>query len=189
MSSDLGSQVNDIELRKSIDLMDKVTSLIAALECDLDACDFKWTLFVAAANNYKFDSLLKPFPSAYLINRTLNIGRLREVITSIPPFSHLLQTLRNHPNALGNPVNDEAIDLLYWCLISVKEPVLKSIGRSNVSIAGKQCIKLLHFDVFNQSYLAFVGGHNCGIVFFHVNRCIVLNSLANVFFFFGLFAF
>lgn len=114
---------------------DKVTSLIKALENDLDACDFKWTLFVAAANNYKYDSLLKPFPSAYVENKALNIGHLRETIASIPRFTILLQKLRNDSHKIENCISDNAIDLLYWCLISVKEPALKSVRRSNVSMA------------------------------------------------------
>lgn len=122
------------EKMKTIDLVDKINSLIKALESDLDACDFKWNLFVAAANNYKFDSLLKPFPSVYVINRALDIERLREQIAKVPRFANLLQTLKDFSKGIERCINDETIDLLYWCLISVKEPLLKSINRTNVSI-------------------------------------------------------
>lgn len=135
MNRNLMDQSNEIE--HSVQLMDKVKSLIHILESDLDGSDFKWTLFVAAAVNYKYDTLLKPFPSAYVANKILDIERLRETIACIPTFTILLPKLRNfvdHTNSRDNSINDESINLLYWCLISVKEPVLKSINRMNVSI-------------------------------------------------------
>lgn len=116
--------------------MEKVVKLIKILENDLDACDFKWTLFVAAANNYKFDSLLKPFPSTFADGKTVDVFRLREVIAIIPTFSSLVDKLRlahEHKSFIDTNLNDEIIDLLFWCLITIREPFLKSIERSNVS--------------------------------------------------------
>lgn len=122
--------------QQEMDLADKVDCLIKILEADLDACDFKWTLFVTAANHYKFDSLLKPFPSAYVTNKVLNINDLRTTIASIPRFNTLLQMLRNFDKSSDGSetvISDAAINLLYWCLLGVKEPTLKSIDRLNVS--------------------------------------------------------
>lgn len=134
-SKDLG---NKIESDGSLTGLEKANNLIKILENDLDACDFKWSLFVAAAINYKYDSLLKPFPSAYVANRILNINCLRDRIACVPDFCDLLEKLRHfcdHPNTHDNCINDDTIDLLYWCLISAREqPVLKSINRSDVSI-------------------------------------------------------
>lgn len=121
----------------SIDLNDKIVSLIKKIENDLNACDFKWTLFVTAANSYKYDSLLKPFPTAYVANKLLNINRLREVIASVPCFSRLLIILRNivdqSKSDENHDITDECIDLLHWCLIRSKEPTLKSVHPTNVS--------------------------------------------------------
>lgn len=135
MNPNLMDQSNKIE--RSVQLMDKVKSLIDIIESDLDGSDFKWTLFVASAANYKYDTLLKPFPSAYVANKIFDIEHLRETIACIPTFAVLLTKLRNYcdrTNSRDNSINDESINLLYWCLISVKEPVLKSINRINVSI-------------------------------------------------------
>ena len=33
---------------------------------DLQAADVKWSLFFAAAHNYRHDTVLRPFPAAYL---------------------------------------------------------------------------------------------------------------------------
>lgn len=123
-----------------VNLLDKVNTLIKVLESDLDACDFKWTLFVAAASSYKYDSSLKPIPSAYVANKVLNIHRLRDTISNIPALSvflSILRKFRDQPTAttttIDDCINDKHVDLLYWCLISAKEPTLKSIHRSNVS--------------------------------------------------------
>lgn len=137
MDSKSSGRSNESQTERSMDLMDKAKSLVKILESDLDACDFKWTLFVTAANSYKYDSLLKPFPIAYVANKILCIERLREQIACIPAFDVLLPKLRSyceHTNSIDNVINDEIIELLYWCLISVKEPVLKSVNRTNVSI-------------------------------------------------------
>lgn len=121
----------------SLHSKDKIPILIKKLENDLNACDFKWTLFVAAANSYKYDSLLKPFPNAYVVDKILKINRLREVISTIPHFSRLLCILQNIVNQTkpeeNDDITDESIDLLYWCLIRAKDPTLKSVHSSNVS--------------------------------------------------------
>lgn len=126
----------------------KIVSLITRIENDINACDFKWTLFVTAANSYKYDSLLKPFPNAYVANKLLNINHLREVIASVPCFSRLLTILKNivdesqsHEN---NDITDECIDLLHWCLIRAKEPTLKSVHPSNVSKIWYEMKDIMH---------------------------------------------
>lgn len=130
------NSTNETESKQSMNSVDKAKSLVEILESDLDACDFKWTLFVSAANNYKYDSLLKPFPTAYVANKILYIDRLREMIACVPAFDVLLPKLRSFCDhtSMGNSINAEIIDLLYWCLISVREPVLKTVNRANVSI-------------------------------------------------------
>lgn len=40
----------------------KIKELKIAIENDLEACDIRWTLFVAASQSYRFDSRLKPYP-------------------------------------------------------------------------------------------------------------------------------
>lgn len=118
-------------------MMEKVKKLIEILENDLIASDFKWTLFVAAANSYKYDSLLKPFPSTFINNKTLDIFKLREVIANVPAFSVFLDELRRAAEQcsfLNVKIDEETVDLIYWCLLSSREPFLKSIDRLNVSI-------------------------------------------------------
>lgn len=134
---DNSSSENQQKSMRSTNTKDKIVSLIKTLENDISACDFKWTLFVTAANSYKYDSLLKPFPNAYVIDKILNITHLREIIASIPNFGHLLSKLQSIVDKSTPEESDgitaESIDLLYWCLIRAKEPTLKSVHSSNVS--------------------------------------------------------
>lgn len=118
-------------------MMEKVKKLIEILENDLIASDFKWTLFVAAANSYKYGSLLKPIPSMFVNNETLDIFKLRDKIAKVPAFSAFLDELRRavEQNSFSKmKIDEETIDLIYWCLLSNREPSLESIDRLNVSI-------------------------------------------------------
>lgn len=59
----------------------KTGNLLESLKSDPMAADVKWSLFVSAANNYKFDSCLKPFPSQFVKDEEKDIESL--VIISI----------------------------------------------------------------------------------------------------------
>lgn len=54
----------------------KISLLRHLLEKDLKAADFKWSLFVAATNTYRYDTCLKPFPPMYIKNECKDIEAL-----------------------------------------------------------------------------------------------------------------
>lgn len=54
----------------------KTKNLLESLQSDPMAADVKWSLFVSAANNYKFDSCLKPFPSQFVKDEEKDIESL-----------------------------------------------------------------------------------------------------------------
>lgn len=54
----------------------KTKNLLESLLSDPMAADVKWSLFVSAANNYKFDSCLKPFPSQFVKDEEKDIESL-----------------------------------------------------------------------------------------------------------------
>lgn len=119
-------------------LMEKINKLIEILKDDIHGCDLKWTIFVAAAHSYKYDSLLKPFPSAYVDNKSLNINQLRKDIDAVPTFNTLfdkLKTIYENGHFVDKTINEDTIELVYWCLITNREPSLKHIERSDVSIS------------------------------------------------------
>ncbi|KAK7009309.1 mono [ADP-ribose] polymerase PARP16 [Biomphalaria glabrata] len=76
----------------------KEVSLSSLLNCDLYACDLLWSLFVAAAKSYRFNSILHPFPPMYSSDTVeeKNIPALRDVISRVPAllsnsnFDHIL---------------------------------------------------------------------------------------------------
>lgn len=118
--------------------VDQINSLIEVLCADLCGCEFKWTLFVAAANSYKFDSLLKPLPGQYLGGNVLNIERLRETIDKVPRFNDLLHQLMDCLHLLEDADDQQVfdadvLDLLHWCFILNHEPKIKTVDRNNVS--------------------------------------------------------
>lgn len=135
---------------QTLDLSAKVTLLIKALEDDLNACDFKWTLFVAAAHSYRHESVLKPIPVAYIVNKTYDLERLHKIIARVPNFCDLLPKLRHFAERYCDGVDEETIDLLYWCL---HDPFLKSVDRANVSMHNQ--IKKIIFHINTVQYKNF----------------------------------
>lgn len=137
-SGRMSSLVNSVETCDSIqlskcnaatDLNEKMTILMTALADDLNACDMKWTFFVAAAHSYRYDSQLKPYPTHPANGKPYEIERLREIIAKVPPFAALLQKLR-----AKRPIDEECIYLLHWILVRSRDSYLKSVDRANVSV-------------------------------------------------------
>lgn len=117
----------------------RINQILDALCADLAACEFKWTIFVAAARSYKFDSLLKPFPGHFVADNALDIDRLRATIDKVPRFNDLLHQLMDclHlPNAATDrqqPIDKDLTELLYWCFNLNYEPKLRILDRNDVS--------------------------------------------------------
>lgn len=123
----------------TINYMEKINAIHQVLANDLKACDIKWSLFVAAANGYRYVSKLKPYPSKFMINDTLNIDAIHQIILSLPSLSILYNKLcRKHFDDL----HEDTVDLLYWTLITLNDPYLKTIPRNQYNdILNKvQCI-------------------------------------------------
>ncbi|KAK0094597.1 hypothetical protein PV326_010490 [Microctonus aethiopoides] len=105
----------------------KISSLKNLLKRDPQAADFKWSLFIAACHTYRHDSCLKPFPPMYTKNETRDIEALREAIEVIPPLAIMYERLED-PKAYEN--NKSTIDLLYWVLITLRDPHIKSVNKN-----------------------------------------------------------
>lgn len=82
------------------------------LDSDIYGCDLRWTLFVAAAQSYRYDSRLVPYPPQYTTNeKFVDIESILEVIDRVPSFD-LLQHQLTKPEQIPQNV----LDLLYWVL-------------------------------------------------------------------------
>ncbi|XP_023939523.1 protein mono-ADP-ribosyltransferase PARP16 [Bicyclus anynana] len=102
----------------------KAVHLRLTLEKDFKAADFKWSLFVAAAFSFRYESCLKPFPPVFLKNGIKDMDELLSVITDVPALDLVLQQLDN----LDNLANiSDILDLLFYVLVRLKEPSLKSV--------------------------------------------------------------
>lgn len=121
--------VTDKELENINDLKDQ-------LERDLIACDMKWILFVAAAQSYRYDSLLKPYPPAFSNpddERTCNIDRLHKVIDAVPPLKLVRDRLiKVEASEMKAIINDDIFQLLYWALVKSTDPNLKTVQTIDV---------------------------------------------------------
>ncbi|XP_033329435.2 protein mono-ADP-ribosyltransferase PARP16 [Megalopta genalis] len=106
----------------------KISSVKCVLEKDLKAADFKWSLFVAACNTYRYDTCLKPFPPMYIKNECKDIEALRRAVELIPPLTVILKALQD-PDVYER--YSTTIELLYWVLIRLRDPTIKTISKDS----------------------------------------------------------
>ncbi|KAL1431555.1 hypothetical protein MTO96_014072 [Rhipicephalus appendiculatus] len=59
---------------------------------DVQAADLQWSLFVAALRSYRYDTVLRPFPTSFAdqATDTKRIDELRDVAARVPPLGALL---------------------------------------------------------------------------------------------------
>ncbi|XP_004930196.1 protein mono-ADP-ribosyltransferase PARP16 [Bombyx mandarina] len=116
--------MSDINQTKLDTLEKKAVHLRLVLEKDFKAADLKWSLFVAAAFSFRYESCLRPFPPAFMKSGIKDMDELLSVITDVPALDLVLQQLDNL-EALPN-ISD-IIDLLFYVLVRLKEPTLKTV--------------------------------------------------------------
>lgn len=156
------------------DVGKKLSALKHLLEKDLKAADLKWSLFIAACNTYRYDTCLKPFPAMYIKNeckdiealvkflkycvihiafvcnnlrtyQTLKFDLQRKAIELIPPLAIILKALQE-PDVYEK--YGKTVDLLYWVLIRLRDPYIKSVNKECVSFfIAKSCMNFKNFTI------------------------------------------
>ncbi|CAG4978838.1 unnamed protein product [Parnassius apollo] len=116
--------MSDINQAKLDTLEKKAVHLRLVLEKDFKAADFKWSLFVAAAFSFRYESCLRPFPPAFIKNGVKDMDELLNVLTDVPALDLFLQQLDDLDNL--TKISD-IIDLLFYVLVRLKEPSLKTV--------------------------------------------------------------
>ncbi|XP_047985384.1 protein mono-ADP-ribosyltransferase PARP16 [Leguminivora glycinivorella] len=116
--------ITDNSQPKLDNLAKKALQLRCYLEKDFKACDIKWSLFVAAAFSFRYESCLKPFPPAFLKNGVKDMDELLSVVSDVPALDLVLEQLVNLDDL--SKVSD-IIHLLFYVLVRLKEPVLKTL--------------------------------------------------------------
>ncbi|XP_068693823.1 protein mono-ADP-ribosyltransferase PARP16-like [Montipora capricornis] len=98
--------------------------VLQRLERDLVSADMRWSLFVAALESYRHDSILRPFPSAYLEDGdNKNFQALILICNTIPSFDNLLKGKVE--------ISQEAWEILEWSMDRTFS--LKSMDKSKFS--------------------------------------------------------
>lgn len=116
-----------------VSVHEKRLSLCNLIRNDIHAADLRWSLFVAAAQSYRHDTILRPFPPKFLSEDTKEIDRLREVMTQMPAFPTLLSLLENPATDCSD--RELLIDLLYWVLVQQDDPVLRTLTKDEFNEA------------------------------------------------------
>lgn len=101
--------------------MDRV---LQRLESDLSSAEMQWSLFMSALESYRHDSILRPFPSAYVEDGgNKNFQRLVQVCREVPSFGKILKGKQI--------ISQEAWDILDWALD--RTFAMKSVDKSKFS--------------------------------------------------------
>jgi len=153
-----GSRIETVRKKREIVAPGaKIQALDEILKTDLYAADFKWSLFITAAHSYRFDTCLHPFPPQYYKDGFKDISGLvsilvctytcmksnfyllnwqiffqRETLACVPSFQTLLHVLQE-PEVYESRA--AAIDLLYWVLVEVREPTIRTVPKSQVGFS------------------------------------------------------
>lgn len=98
--------------------------VLQRLEQDITSADLRWSLFISALESYRHDSILRPFPSAYLEgDGTKNFQRLVQDCSAIPSFHKLLKGKQI--------ISREALEILDWSLD--RTFTLKTVDKAKLS--------------------------------------------------------
>uniref|UniRef100_A0A3Q2CMQ6 Poly [ADP-ribose] polymerase n=1 Tax=Cyprinodon variegatus TaxID=28743 RepID=A0A3Q2CMQ6_CYPVA len=92
----------------------------SCLHRDPAAADLRCSLFVAAAQSYKRDSLLRPFPPRYISGDIKDFEELLADVNSLPGVRDLV---RLHPNE-----GDHHLALIHW-ILSSKSLAVKTLPK------------------------------------------------------------
>lgn len=109
---------------------EKRQALSKCIRSDIHAADVRWSLFVAAAQSYKYDTILRPFPPQFICDGVKEIDRLREVMTQMAAFPTLLSLLENPTVDSRN--RESLIELLYWVLILQDDPGFRTLSKEEI---------------------------------------------------------
>uniref|UniRef100_W8BMA0 Mono (ADP-ribose) polymerase PARP16 n=1 Tax=Ceratitis capitata TaxID=7213 RepID=W8BMA0_CERCA len=119
-------------LRIAADIQEKINALRFLLESDLIACDAKWTLFVAAALSYRYDTQLKPFPPRFVSpDGSLDIDALISVINDTPKLRVILQNIVDENY---EEFDAYVLDLLHHVLVVQREPMLHLVDDNDFDV-------------------------------------------------------
>jgi len=115
---------------------------------DLLALDFEINLLICAAQSYKHETVLKPFPSTFLSdsNNNKNYTQLLNAIESLPPLSEWKNRIKNRK------FSSDQLLLIYWLLIHKNYQLVYSTTMNQVFFYALFifCLSFSEFSQFSQ---------------------------------------
>lgn len=132
MTETLEAEPTTNTITESENTQNQVFNLRLALEKDIAACDIKWSLFVAAAQSYRYHSRLNPYPPKYATKEKseYDIDRIRLTISNVPTLHQLLRQIQNDELRL----NEDVVDLVHWVVCSKSFSTLRCVAKDEVSM-------------------------------------------------------
>lgn len=107
----------------------QISDIKTLLEKDINACDIKWTLFVVAAQSYRFGSRLSPCPTKYINKDSINNEAIKEIIGQVPTFAILLNyIIKKEYSRLDNDV----VDIIHWVISRPSDIVFQTVKGNHV---------------------------------------------------------
>lgn len=96
----------------------QIAALRLRLIADLPACDLQWTLFVAAAQSFRYDTKLSPYPARFTLRPPAeSSGALEPVVEcDIDAILKNIAAVPRLTRILWSKLSSSAVDLLYWVL-------------------------------------------------------------------------
>lgn len=120
-------------MANTAETQNKIDSLKSLLARDLEACDLKWTLFVAAAHSYRYDSRLTPYPQTNPVTgasdaspdaERFDIVAIRRSIETVPE----LRSIR------WQDLTVAVVDLMHWLLCEQSESsTMRTVPKEKVT--------------------------------------------------------
>lgn len=122
----------------------QVSNVLSQLNEDIEACDFKWSLFVSASQSYRYDSRLSPYPTQFIsATHKYDIDQILGLIAKVPSFTILRRLLRQPDHGAAPP---DVIDLLHWVLCKLADPFLQSVPKAQVRYLQPKIKRFLSFN-------------------------------------------
>lgn len=128
-------------IKDSKDYIQKLFDLKIELVKDLYANDAKWSLFVAAASSYRYESLLKTLPSKYQNSFNSNSDDIELLNKIINETSSLQNILNDCNNKNYDNINPDVIELIHWILIDSNDFQLRTITEKEKEILFQKYFK------------------------------------------------
>ncbi|KAG1681213.1 Mono [ADP-ribose] polymerase PARP16 [Nymphon striatum] len=124
-------------------MLSEESDVLDCIKSDILSADLKFSLFNAALNSYRYNSVLDPFPSVFIESEAKEDGIIELVIMrKIASKAPSLETLKKYQTSANWKSNPELCSLLKWLYLSSNFPKLRRLNNSDVSLTIIRFLKI-----------------------------------------------